>query len=110
MANLSQDDRTVITKHPLDDTLEHLRDSLRKAEQSYRLGSSYDGAVENPNQGCSRAISRLLYILQGHDVAFNLRSKTGNGDIASELDTLHRRVRSGDFNYQSVNRLDHTNW
>ena len=39
MANLSQDDRTVFEKHPLDDSLGYFRDS------------SYDGAGGNRDQG-----------------------------------------------------------
>ncbi|ERF73796.1 hypothetical protein EPUS_05500 [Endocarpon pusillum Z07020] len=99
MANLSQDDRDIIKKHPLDDCLDHLRDSLRKAEQSY------DGAGDTPDQGRLKVVSRLLYTLQGHDVALTLCSKTGAGDLASELSTLFRRVRNGDFNYQQYRAL-----
>jgi hypothetical protein len=106
MANLSQDDRTVIAKHPLDDCLDPLRDSLRKAEQSYGPSStSGNGAGDTRDQGPSKAVSRLLYILQGHDVALTLRSKTGAGDLASELSTLFRRVRNGDLNYQQYRLL-----
>jgi hypothetical protein len=44
MANLPQGDRTVITKYPLDDSLDHLQDSLQKAEQSYGPNSiAYNG-------------------------------------------------------------------
>jgi Fungal protein kinase len=101
MANLSQDDRTVISKHPLDDSLDHLEDSLRKAEQSYRLSSiSYDGARDTRDQRPLKAVSRLLHTLMGHDVALTLRSKTGNENLASELSTLFRRVQNNDFNYQ----------
>ena len=99
MANLSQDDRAVITKHPLDDYLDHLRNSLRKTEQSY------NGAGETRDQGLLNAVSRLLNTLVGHDVALTLRSKTGSGDLASELSTLFRRVRNGDFNYQQYRPL-----
>lgn len=106
MANLSPDERVIIAKHPLDISLDHLQDSLRKIEQSYKPGSlSYDGAVDSLNSGPQKAISRLLSTLQGHEVAFNLRSKTGNGDIASELSTLFRRVRNGDFSYEHYRAL-----
>jgi hypothetical protein len=94
MANLSQDDRAVITKYPLDDCLDPLRDSLRKAEQSYGPSSTFDnGAGDTRDQGPLKAVSRLLSILQGHDVALTLRSKTGTGDLASELSTLFRQHR-----------------
>ena len=100
MASLSRNDRTVITKHPLDDSLDHLRDSLQKAEQSYEPNLiAYNGGNTRV-QGPLKAVSRLLSILQGHEVALTLRSKTGAEDLASELSTLFRRVRKGDFNYQ----------
>ena len=106
MANLSQDERNVIAKHPLGDSLDHLQGSLQKAEQSCKPGSiSYDGAVNSSNQGPPKAISRLLSTLQGHEVALDLRSRTGHGDIASELSTLFRRVRNGDFSYEQYRAL-----
>lgn len=104
MANLSQDDRTVITKHPLDDCLDHLRDSLRKVEQSFSQVSD-NGAADPRDQGPLKAVSKLLSTLQTHDVALTLRSKTGTGDLASELSTLFRRVRNGDFNYRQYRPL-----
>jgi hypothetical protein len=100
MASLSQDDRTVIAKHPLDDCLDHLRDPFRKTEQPYEPSSiSYDGAGDTRDQESSKAVLRLLSILLGYDVALTLRLKTGAGDLASELSTLFRRVRNSDFNY-----------
>ena len=106
MASLLQEERTVIAKHPLDDSLRHLQDSLRKAEQFYKPGSiSYDRGVYISEQGPPKAILRLLSTLQGHDVALDLRSKTGHEDIASEPSTLFRRVRNGDFDYEHYRAL-----
>ncbi|MCJ1359148.1 MAG: hypothetical protein MMC33_009148, partial [Icmadophila ericetorum] len=106
MANLSQDERNIIAKYPLKDFLGHLQDSLRKTEQSYKPDSiSCDGAVDNSDQGPPKAISKLLYTLQGHEVAFDLRSKTGSRTIASELSTLFGRVQNGDFNYKHYRAL-----
>jgi len=106
MANLSQNDHSIIAEHPLDTSLDHLREPLRKIEQSYKPGSLSDnGAVDSPDLVPQKAISRLLYTLQGHEVALDLRSKTGNGDIASELSTLFRRVRNGDFSYEHYRAL-----
>ncbi|KAA6414276.1 MAG: hypothetical protein FRX48_02639 [Lasallia pustulata] len=100
MANLSPDERVIIANHPLDISLDHLQDPLRKIEQNYKSGSlSYDGAVDSLNSP-QKVISRLLSTLQSHEVAFNLRSKTGNEDIASELSTLFRRVRNPGFSYE----------
>ena len=106
MANLSQSDLDIIAEHPLDKCLDYLQDPLRKAEQNQRSGSlQYDGVANSQDQGPQKAISRLLYTLQGHEAAFNLRSKIGNGDLASELSTLFRRVRTGSFNYQHYRPL-----
>ena len=84
MANLSQDDRAVIAEHPLDDSLDQ--------------STSDNGADDTRDQGPLKAVSRLLYTLQGHEVALTLRSKTGTGDLASELSTLFKRVRNGYLN------------
>jgi hypothetical protein len=106
MADLSQNDRNIIAEHPLDKCLDHLQDSLREIEQNYKPGPlSYDGAVNSSDQGPQKAISRLLSALLGHEVALDLRSKTGNGDIASELYTLIKRVRNGDFSYEHYRAL-----
>ncbi len=106
MANLSQNDHSIIAEHPLDTSLDHIREPLRKIEQSYKPGSlSYNGAVDSPDLVLQKAILRLLYTLLGHEVALDLRSKTGNGDIASELSTLFRHVRNGDFSYEHYRAL-----
>ncbi|KAL8698069.1 MAG: hypothetical protein Q9201_006780 [Fulgogasparrea decipioides] len=106
MANLSQNDRNIIAEHPLDKLLDHLQDPLRKAEQNNIPGSlSHDGIVNRPDQGPQKAISRLLGALQVHEVALDLRSKTGNENIASELSTLFRRVQNGNFNYEHYRAL-----
>lgn len=96
MANLSQDDRNIIKEHPLHDSLDHLRDSLRNAERSY------DGAS---NQELTKVVSKLLHALLGHDVAFTLRSKTGNGNVASESSTLFRHIQHNHFNYEQYRPL-----
>jgi hypothetical protein len=95
-----------LQSHPLDTSLDHIREPLRKIEQSYKPGSlSYNGAVNSPDLVLQKAILRLLYTLLGHEVALDLRSKTGNGDIASELSTLFRHVRNGDFSYEHYRAL-----
>ncbi len=67
----------IIAKHPLENSLDHLWDSLWKAEQFYEPGSiSYDGAGDNSNQGPLKAVSRLLSTFQSHNMAPTLRSKT----------------------------------
>lgn len=106
MAILSPDERVIIAKHPLGNSLDQLRESLQKIELSHQPDPlSYDGAVDSSEQGPQKAISRLLSVLQGHEVAFDLRSKTGQGDVSSELSMLFRRVRNGDFNYEQYRAL-----
>ena len=43
MADLSQDERDIIAKHPLNSALDHLRDSLQKAEQCFKCDPTFDG-------------------------------------------------------------------
>ncbi|KAL9607795.1 MAG: hypothetical protein Q9167_007323 [Letrouitia subvulpina] len=106
MANSSQNDRKIIAEHPLDTSLDRLREPLRNIEQSYKLSSlSFDGAADGPDLGPQKIISRLLSALLGHEVTYNLRSKVGNNDIASELSELFKRVRSGRYNYEHYRAL-----
>ncbi len=106
MANLSQGDRTVIADYPLDNCLGHLQDSLRKAEQIYRPDSlSYSDTVDSSDQEPRKAISKLLYTLEGHDVALDLRSNTGNRNVALDLIEVRGRIHKGDFNYEHYRAL-----
>ena len=106
MTNLLQSDLDIIAEHPLNKCLDYLQDPLRKAEQNHRSNFlSYDGVVNSQDQEFQKKISRLLYILQDHKAAFNLRSKIENEDLASELSTLFRRVRTDSFNYQHYRSL-----
>lgn len=100
MATLSQDDRDLIARHPLDKTLYHLHKPLRDAEQSHTSTSSLHGdAADDSQDGDQKAISRLLSALMGAEVALDLRSKPSSRDVVSELAALVRRVRKGDFSY-----------
>ena len=99
MARLSQDERDIIEKYPLGNALDHLQRPLREAEQSY------DAAVNDSGQGAQKAISRLLSVLLGHEVAFDLCSKISNENIASELSTLFRRVQNRNFIYEHYRAL-----
>ena len=84
MADLSQEDRKIIEAYPLGDTLDHLRDTLRKAEEHAAVGNSDPVAQE--------AVSSLLLALMGQRSAYNLRSTTSNQNMASELATLFKRI------------------
>jgi hypothetical protein len=106
MANLSQNDRNIIAEHPLDKYLDQLRDALRRAEQKYEPNSlSHHDVVNGADSDPQKIISRLLYTLQGHEAALDLRSKTGSEDIASELSALFRRIRKGNFIYEHYRAL-----
>ena len=106
MANLLQNDRNIIAEHPLDTSLDHLQEPLRKIEQSYDTSPlSFDGAADGPDLGPQKTLSRLLSALMGHEAAYNLRSKIGNNDIASEISELFKRVRSGYYNYEHYHAL-----
>ena len=106
MANLSQNDRKIIAERPLDKCLDHLREPLRRVEQNYKPSSlPYDDAVNRFDPDPQKAISRLLSALLGHEVALDLRSKTGSQDIASELSAFFRRVRNGNFKYEHYRAL-----
>ncbi|KAL8847182.1 MAG: hypothetical protein Q9221_007767 [Calogaya cf. arnoldii] len=106
MANLSLDDRVTIAKHPLDTFLDHIREPLRKTEQSYEPGSlSFGSATDSSDHDPQEAISKLLLALMGHKVAYNLRSKTENSNIATALSKLFGFVQSGRFNYEYYRAL-----
>lgn len=99
MAALSEYDHDIITRHPLGSSLDHLRKSLRDAEQSCAsISSSHDDATNNSTDDRQKAISRLLTALLGAEAALILRSKISSRDVASELALLFGRVRKGDLN------------
>lgn len=79
MTDLSPGDRDIIAKYPLNNSLDHLQDLLGVAEQAY------SASVDPHDKSFQRAISRLLYSLQGVEVAFDLRSPASDQNVASEL-------------------------
>ena len=106
MADLSQNDRTIIAEYPLDTSLDHLREPLRKAEQDYRPHSiSHDVSVGSLDSGLQKTISRLLNALGGHEVAFNLHSKIGNDNVATELSKLFALIQRGRYDYEHYRAL-----
>ena len=106
MANLLKEDLAFIVKHPLDDSLNHLWDSLKKADQFYKLSLTSDNGTGNTYvQGLLNAVSKLLNTLAGHDVAFTLFFKIRNENLASELLMLFRCVQNKNFNYQQYRPL-----
>lgn len=100
MANISQDDRDIIAKYPLSNSLDHLQGLLQDAEGSYMSDLNLnDSAINDLSQIYQKVISRLLSTLQGEETAFSLRSKISSRDIASELSDLFKGVRNGNFSY-----------
>lgn len=101
MANLSQNDRNIIAKHPLDTSFDHLREPFRETEQNYKPNSlSFNGVTNNPDYKPQKAISKLLFILMGHKVAYNLRSIIRNSNITIKLLKLFGLIQSGYYNYE----------
>ena len=107
MANLSPEDHTIIIDHPLDDSLDHLREVLQKAEYSYTLEMNpYDGAADGSDQALQKATSKLLDALLTSDAAFYLHLKIGgNQDMATELLRIRKRIQNGDYNYENYRAL-----
>ena len=99
MAELSADDRNVIAEHPLEDSLNHLRDALRRGERTYKPGSI------PPDQELQKTTTRLFGALLGSNAALHLQSKTGNHDLTSELVAILKRVQKDDFDYQHYRAL-----
>lgn len=83
MADLSPDEWVINAEDPLANCLEYIREPLRKLEQGYKPSSlSCDGAADSPDSGPQKAISRLFYTLQGHEITLNLRFEIGDSDLA----------------------------
>ncbi|OAX84081.1 hypothetical protein ACJ72_01560 [Emergomyces africanus] len=101
MASLTQSDCDIVAKHPLKTSLDYLRDILEDAERSYRPHlNSYDGAVDTPSSVCQEAISDLLGALMTQKSAFNLSSRLGNRNLASDISNLFGHVQQDDFSYE----------
>ena len=103
MAELTQGDRVIIAKYPLNDTLDYLQEALRKAEQTFKSNSNHDEATEASMDRLQNAASRLLAALMGHQVAYNIRPKGSN--LASDLSNVFGRVQNGDFRYEHYRAL-----
>lgn len=106
MINLSQNDCNIIAEHFLNKYLNQLRDALERAKQKYELNFLFHHDVVNDvDSNSQKIISRLLYILQSHEAALDLRSKIESEDIASELFALFRHIWKGNFIYEHYRAL-----
>ena len=106
MANLSQSDRNIIAEHPLDTSLDHLREPLRNTEQRYKPASLlFDGAADTSDYEPYEAISKFLLALMGHKAAYNLRSKISESNIATELSKIFGFVQSSRYDYEHYRAL-----
>lgn len=99
MAELPKNDRDIIAKYPLNDSLNRLQGLLQEAEQVYNV------TTEPRDENCRKAISKLLTTLMGEEAAFNLRSRTSDDNVDSDLAGLFRRLRQGHFNYEYYRAL-----
>ncbi|KAI1954742.1 hypothetical protein LOZ58_006907, partial [Ophidiomyces ophidiicola] len=106
MAELSLDEKSIIDDHSLSDSVHDLRALLQEAENIYasRLISK-DGSVDSLNKLYQNAISKLLYALQGEDAAFNLRSRSADHNVASDLADLFKRLQRAPFHYEHYRPL-----
>ncbi|EGE81887.1 hypothetical protein BDDG_04830 [Blastomyces dermatitidis ATCC 18188] len=106
MTSLTQSDCNVIAKHPLRNSLDHLRLILEDAEHFCRPHlNSYDSAVDTPSSACQEAISDLLGALMTQKSAFNLSSRLGNRNLASDISNLFGYVQQNDFSYEVYRAL-----
>ena len=96
MAHLLQSERNIIERYPLDNSLHYLHSALRDTEQCYDLPD------DESRQKTQKSVSRLLLALIGQTAAFNLRSRSADRDLASEL---FGQVRIGIFDYQDFRAL-----
>ena len=92
MLELSQEEKYIIARYPLGDSLDFLRLRLPTTEQPT------DGSPTDLPQA---AVSLLLTALMGQKAAYNLTSRTGGGRLASTLLNLLTRVHTGPFNPDS---------
>ena len=86
MADLLQEDCTIILKHPLNNLLDPLRVALQKVKRLYKSGAiSHDGVIDVSAKDFQKPVSRLLDALMGFDTAFYLRFKYGNQNMAFRI-------------------------
>ncbi|EDN05787.1 predicted protein [Histoplasma mississippiense (nom. inval.)] len=97
--NMVCDDRDIVAKHPLSDSIDRLQRQLRGAEQAYDVSANPQDEI------CHRAISKLLTTLMGEEAAFNLRSRVSDQNVDSDLAGLFKRLRQGHFNYHYYRAL-----
>ncbi|EDN11096.1 predicted protein [Histoplasma mississippiense (nom. inval.)] len=110
MAGLSQEDRIIIKNHPLTNLVNRLQDALQEAERIYESRLiSYNGAVDSLDPLYRNVISELVYTLQGEGAAYSLPSRLNDGDVASDLAQLFKRLRKakGNFRYDDYHPLVH---
>ncbi|KAL1957249.1 hypothetical protein VTO42DRAFT_6155 [Malbranchea cinnamomea] len=99
MASLSEKDRDIIARHPLDSALDNLRKPLQDVDLSYANIRPFDGPNDNPEFDRKKVILRLLGVLLGTEAAFTLRSKVSGSNVTSDLTHVTVRVLQGDLNY-----------
>ena len=96
MLTLSQDDRDIIARYPLNGNLDFLRDRLRVAEHH---------RADTPDDKPQKAISVLLGTLMVHEAAYNLKSTTSRAQLAPDISKAFARVLTDPFNYDYFRQL-----
>ncbi|KAG5289424.1 serine/threonine protein kinase Sgk2 [Histoplasma ohiense] len=108
MVDLSQDDRDIIKRYPLNDSLDKVGDLLQEAEKVYNSRLMfYDGAFDSLDHLYRSATTKLVYALQGTDAALNLSSQINDQKADSDLANLytHLRKEKGGFSYNPYRAL-----
>ncbi|RCI16304.1 hypothetical protein L249_2827 [Ophiocordyceps polyrhachis-furcata BCC 54312] len=100
MATLSEDDRDIVARHPLDNSLDCLTQTLQDVEDFYiSISGLLDDSEKNFADNHQKTICRLLSALMGTEAGLSLRSATSSRHVSSELALIYARVRNGDFDY-----------
>jgi Fungal protein kinase len=106
MDQLSSDDRKIVERYPLKDTLDPLRSLLQRAE-SLQLSDELfqDSTRESPKEKSKTTVSRLLGALLAHPVPLKLRSRSRNQNMTLDLVIVYLRAQNGEFEFSVYRSL-----
>ena len=90
MLTLTQDDREIIARYPLNGSLDFLRDRLRVPENH---------RADIPGDKHQKAASVLLGTLMVHEAAYNLKSRVSRAQLAPDISKAFSLVLTDPFNY-----------
>lgn len=86
MAQPSEDDKAIISRYPLGDTLDIMRNTFQETEKQV--------TPETPTHISQKALSRLLSIMMCHDAALNLKARISGVNLASEIAQVFSRIQA----------------